>query len=138
MSALNKEFVRLGFAAQLPLQAMNATLEAIEDGSVTIAFPVADQLTTAGTGIVMGGVLALVADVAAGLSILTRLSPPRPVTTVSMTSTQIAPAKGERVICVGRLDKIGRGLAVTGADVFVEANGQRTLCARLSAAFAVS
>jgi uncharacterized protein (TIGR00369 family) len=131
-------FVRLAFAAQLPLAWMGAELTAIGDGTVTISVPVRDDLTTAGTGIVMGGIIATIADVAAGLSIITQLDPPRPVTTLDFSSHQIAPARGDRIETVGQVEKVGKTFAITGADVFAIKDGQRRKCARLTATFAVS
>lgn len=131
----NATFVRMGFAAQAPMALFEAELLEIAPGSVTIAFPVADRLTTVGTGIVMGGVLATVADVAAGLSILTVLDPPRPVTTIDFAFHAIAAAKGERIVCVGQVERAGRQISITGADVFAEEAGVRRKVARLTASF---
>lgn len=129
--------VRLGFAAQNPMALFGAELGAIEPGSVTLSMPVREEMTTAGTGIVMGGLVATLADVAAGLSIATLMAPPRPVMTVDFTSHQLAPARGDRIEAVGRVEKIGRSLCITGADVFAVAGETRTKVARLVATFAV-
>jgi uncharacterized protein (TIGR00369 family) len=131
-------FVGLAFAAQLPLAWMGAELTVIGDGTVTITVPVRDDLTTAGTGAVMGGIIATIADVAAGLSIITQLDPPRPVTTLDFSSHQIAPARGGQIVAVGQVEKVGKTIAVAGADVFAVKDGVRRKCARLTATFAVS
>jgi acyl-coenzyme A thioesterase PaaI-like protein len=86
----------------------------------------------------MGGIVATVADVAAGVSILTRLDLPRPVTTLSFSSQQIGPARGERIACRGRVDRVGRHVAMTGAEVYSITGDRRELCARLSATFSIS
>jgi acyl-coenzyme A thioesterase PaaI-like protein len=138
MTPDNEAFVRLAFGAQQPMAWIGASLAVIEDGSVTIAFAPHDALTTMGTGVVMGGIVATVCDVAAGLSILTRLDPPRQITTVDVTSHQIAPARGEAIICIGRVEKLGKAIAIASAEAFVETGGQRRLAARLTSTFAVS
>jgi acyl-coenzyme A thioesterase PaaI-like protein len=137
MNPDNEAFVRLGFAAQQPLAWIGAELEAIADGAVTISFAPHDGLTTAGTGIVMGGIVATVCDVAAGLSLLTRLSPPRPITTIDLTCHQIAPALGARIVCIGRVERIGKAIGIASAEAISEMDGERRLAARLTATFAL-
>ena len=137
VQADNEAFVRLAFAAQLPLAWLGAELDSVEDGAVTIVFTVRDDLCTAGSGIVMGGVTALVADVAAGLSLLTRLSPPRPILTSSMTAHQLSPAKGDRIICTGIVLKIGKTAGIARADVFAQTGADRRHAATLTASFAI-
>lgn len=129
--------VRAGFAAQTPLAAMGATLDMIEEGQVTIVLPITDGVVTLGTRVVTGGVIAAVADVAAGLSLLTLMASPRPVITVEIAAHLLAPARGEALICVGRAEKIGKRHCVGGADVFVEENAQRRKVAILTATFMV-
>ncbi|MCU0882902.1 MAG: PaaI family thioesterase [Hyphomonadaceae bacterium] len=131
-------FLELAFAAQLPLAWMGAELTETGDGTVTITVPFRDDLTTAGTGVVMGGIIATIADVAAGLSVITRLDPPRPITTLDFTSHQITAARGGQIVAVGQVEKVGRSFAVAGADVFVVKDGERQKCARLTATFAVA
>lgn len=133
------DFVRLAVQAQVPLTWMQARIDSIQPGSVTLSIPVGEAVCTAGTGLVMGGMVATLADVAAGVSIISRLDPPRPVTTLGFTSHQIAPARGERIVAIGRVDRIGRRVAMAGAEVLAEAaDGTRTLCARLVATFALA
>jgi uncharacterized protein (TIGR00369 family) len=132
-----RAFVDLAFAAQRPLAGIGVTLDKVEDGAVTLSFPVQDNLCTAGTGIVLGGITALVADVAAGLSLITRLDPPRPVVTVEMAAHQIAPGKGERIVCIGSVLKAGRSMGIARADVYAEAGGSRRLASTLTATFSI-
>lgn len=131
------QFVKLAFSAQAPLRWIEAELAAVEEGSVTISFAVRDDLCTAGTGVVMGGITALVADVAAGLSLLTRLNPPRPVVTTSFSSHQITPAKGDRIVCIGSVLKAGKTQGLSRAEVYAETGGDRRHVATLTATFAI-
>jgi acyl-coenzyme A thioesterase PaaI-like protein len=130
-------FVRLAFDAQLPLTAMNARVEEIQVSAVTLSAPITDVLTTKGTGLVMGGVLGLIGDVAAGLSVIAGMDAPRPVTTTSMNLYLLAPARGARIIATGRILKPGARIAAAGADLFVERDGARIAVAALQAGFAV-
>jgi len=86
---------------------------------------------------VMGGVTALVADVAAGLSLVTRLDPPRPVITLDMAAHQLAPAKGERIICIGSVLKAGKSVGVARAEVYAETGRARRHAATLTATFSI-
>lgn len=138
MTPDTEAFVRLALAAQLPLAAWGATLVALEDGSVSLGCPVSEALTTAGTGAVMGGIVATLADVAAGLSVITTLEPPRPVTTLDFTAHSLAPARGERLEAVGRVQKAGRTFAIASAEVFAISGDSRRKCATLTATFALA
>jgi uncharacterized protein (TIGR00369 family) len=131
-------FVRAALAAQLPLQGWSAAIVSLGNGEVTLSCPIAEPLTTAGTGVVMGGIVATLADVAAGLSIISALDPPRPVTTIDFSVHSIAPAKGDRLEAVGQRLKAGRSIAIASAQVFAVDGHNRRLCATLTATFAVA
>ncbi|MFZ4121486.1 MAG: PaaI family thioesterase [Caulobacterales bacterium] len=137
MTPDTEAFVRLAFQAQQPLRWIGAELIRIADGEVEIAFPMREDLTSLGSGMVMGGLLATVADVAAGLAIISRLQPPRPVMTIDFTCHQIAPANGERIACVGKVERIGKTIAIASAEAFSEKGQDRRLCTRLTATFAI-
>ena len=131
-------FVRLAFAAQLPLKTWGADLCSIRSGSVVLSCPITEPLTVAGTGIVMGGIVATLADVAAGLSIISVLDSPRPVTTLDFSFHAIAAARGERLEAIGQVRKPGRNFAIASTEVFVLSGENRRLCAILTATFAVA
>jgi uncharacterized protein (TIGR00369 family) len=131
-------FVRLAFSAQLPLKTWGAELDSIENGSVVLTCPITEPLTTAGTGIVMGGIVATLADVAAGLSIISGLDSARPVTTIDFSLHAIAAARGERLEAIGQVKKPGRSFAIASTEVFVLQGENRRLCATLTATFAVA
>lgn len=130
-------FVRLAFAAQRPLATWQAEVIAVEAGRVRLAMPILEPVTTF-TGAVVGGVAATLADVAAGLALITMLSPPRPVTTLDFTSQQLAPAIGQTLIAVGQAERAGGRIGFASAEVFVRADGADTRVARLSATFAIA
>lgn len=137
MSPETMSFIPLALAAQLPLTKMGVVIDAIETGSVTLSVSIEEDMTTAGTGVVMGGVIAMIADVAAGLSVISVMESPRPVTTIDFTSHQISAAKGDRLIFKGQAERLTTSACISGAEVFCERNGQSRKCARLTATFLI-
>jgi uncharacterized protein (TIGR00369 family) len=133
----NRQAVALGFSMQAPLELFGARLTEIAPGSVTISFDPTEELTTKGTGVVVGGVIATIADVAAGLSLVTLLDPPGPIMTLQMNSHFLRPAKGGPIRAVGRVEKIGRGQATVAADVFCDASQGPQKVAVLTAQFQI-
>jgi uncharacterized protein (TIGR00369 family) len=138
MTPDTEPFVRGALSAQLPLKAWCAELVGLGNGTVTLSCPITDPLTTAGTGIVMGGIVATLADVAAGLSVITALDPPRPVTTIDFSVHAIAAARGDRLEAIGQVRKAGRSIAIASTEVFAISGESRRLCATLTATFAVA
>ncbi len=133
----NRAFVELAFAAQAPLAGFGCRLSCIELGRVTIAFDAAEHLTTRGTGAVMGGVIATVADVAAGLALITRLETPGPVVTMQMNSHFLRPAIGGTITCIGAVERIGRGFATVSARAFHRLGDKQSELALLTAQFQI-
>lgn len=129
--------IEAAFAAQRPLRSFGATLTAVSPGVVEITLPINEATTFAG-GSVMAGVIGMAADVAAGLSIVSALDPPRPITTIEMKLNVLVAAVGETLICRGRVERIGRQIAVATAEAFAVKDGAEKKCAILSATFVVS
>jgi uncharacterized protein (TIGR00369 family) len=137
MTPAAEAFVKLGFEAQAPMRLLGAKLGAISSGTVSIEVPITETLTTYGTGVVLGGILAAIGDVAAGLSLISAMAEPRPVTTIDFTSHQISPAKGDRVVAIGKVEHLGKSVGIASAEVFAERGSERRLCCRLTATFRV-
>ncbi|MFZ4070086.1 MAG: PaaI family thioesterase [Caulobacterales bacterium] len=133
----HRQFVELAFAAQAPLAGFGCRLTGIEPGRVTIAFDAAEHLTTRGSGAVMGGVIATVADVAAGLALITRLEAPGPVVTMQMNSHFLRPAIGGVITCIGAVERIGRGFATVSARAVHHVGDKQTDVALLTAQFQI-
>ncbi len=131
-------FIHLAFAAQLPLKTWGAELGSISRGCVVLSCPITEPLTVVGTGIVMGGIVATLADVAAGLSIISAFDSPRPVTTIDFSFHAVAAARGQRLEAVGQVRKPGRNFAIASTEVLVLEGEDRRLCAMLTATFAVA
>lgn len=138
MTPATEAFVREALSAQLPLKAWCTELIGLGNGTVTLSCPITDPLTTAGTGIVMGGIVATLADVAAGLSIIAALEPPRAVTTIDFSFHAIAAGRGERLEAIGQVHKAGSSIAIASTKVFAISGESRRLCATLTATFAVA
>jgi uncharacterized protein (TIGR00369 family) len=138
MTPATEAFVHEALSAQLPLKAWCAELIDLRNGTVSLSCPITEQLTTAGTGVVMGGIVATLADVAAGLSIIAALDPPRPVTTINFSVHAIAAARGDRLEAIGQIRKAGRSIAIASTEVFAISGESRRLCATLTATFAVA
>jgi uncharacterized protein (TIGR00369 family) len=134
-SPSTETLIRQAFAILPPLKWANAELTAILDGQVTLVFPVQDHLCASGTGAVIAGVTATIADMAAGFALLTKLDPPRPITTTSINLHQFAPAKGELIVCTAEVVKVGRAQGLARTEVYAEQGPQRHHAATLIATF---
>ncbi len=124
------ERIRQSFARQGLMRTLGATLESIESGTVTIACPFDERLTQQ-HGLLHGGVLASLADVACGYAALTMMADDREVLTVEFKINFLKPAKADRLIAVGRVIQAGRTLTVCEGSVF-DATRERLL-ARMTA-----
>lgn len=114
--------VRASFARQSIMTTLGATLMRIEPGLVEIALPFADHILQQ-HGFVHAGVVATIADSAAGYAGLTLMPPGAGVLTAEFKINLLAPAQGERLIAQGRVIKSGRSLTIAEADVFCETAG---------------
>jgi uncharacterized protein (TIGR00369 family) len=134
-----RQFVAVAMAAQSPLVGWDVRLETLEAGIVRLSMPITPAITTY-TGAVVSGVIATVADVVAGLALITTLTPPRPVITLDFTSQHLSPAIGTRLFAVGRAERTGKSLGFASAEAFVVSNDsddQEKRVSRLSATFSI-
>ena len=112
------------------MRTLGASLEAIESGTVTVGCPYDERLTQQ-HGLLHGGVLASLVDVACGYAALTMMPADREVLTVEFKIHFLKPAKTERLIAVGQVIQAGRTLTVCEGSVF-DATRSRVL-ARMTA-----
>ncbi|MGY6646606.1 MAG: PaaI family thioesterase [Salinarimonas sp.] len=124
--------VRASFSRQSIMTTLGATLTRIEPGMVEIALPFADHILQQ-HGFVHAGVVATIADSAAGYAGLTLMPQGAGVLTAEFKINLLAPAQGERLIAQGRVIKAGRSLTIAEADVFAEDGPTRKHAARLTA-----
>ncbi len=127
-----KGFFRLSpFMADLGIEPV-----AVLDGRVTT------QMTTATrhqqhTGQVHAGVMATMADHSMGSAAQTLAPAGHWAITAELKTSQLRPAKGERLVCEAVVIKAGRTLSFTEAEVYAESQGQRTLVMKASATMAL-
>jgi uncharacterized protein (TIGR00369 family) len=124
------EHIRQSFDRQGFMRTIGASLESIEPGMVTIACAFDERLTQQ-HGLLHGGVLASLADVACGYAALTMMPDDREVLTVEFKINFLKPAKTDRLIAVGQVIQSGRTLTVCEGTVF-DATRTRVL-ARMTA-----
>ena len=122
--------IRQSFDRQGLMRTLGATLESVESGSVTVMCAFDERLTQQ-HGLLHGGVVASLVDVACGYAALTVMPENREVLTVEFKINFLKPAKTDRVIAVGHVVQAGRTLTVCEGSVF-DATRTRVL-ARMTA-----
>jgi uncharacterized protein (TIGR00369 family) len=103
-------------------------------GEVTVAMDVLDRHLNL-QGLVHGGMLAILADTACGLSIRSAMEPGRLHVTTDLDIHYLAPARPGRLLGRARAIKVGRSLAFAEASV---EDGDGRLLARAQSRFSVS
>jgi uncharacterized protein (TIGR00369 family) len=103
-------------------------------GAVTIALELEERHVNL-QGFVHGGMLAILADTACGLSVRSAMEPGRLHVTADLDIHFLAPAKSGRVLGRGSAVKVGRSLAF--AEASIEDDGGRLL-AKAQSRFSVS
>ncbi len=111
---------------------LGASLERVSPGEVEIALPIGPAVSQQ-HGFAHAGVVATIADSAAGYAGLTRMPAGVGVLTVEFKINLMAPAAGERLIATGRVVKAGRTITIAQSEVHAEASGERRLVALLTA-----
>ena len=99
------------------MRSLGASLESVEPGTVTIACAF-DERMTQQHGLMHGGIVASLADVACGYAALTMMPAEREVLTVEFKINFLKPANPDRVIAVGQVVQSGRTLTVCEGTVF--------------------
>ncbi|NOJ47525.1 PaaI family thioesterase [Bradyrhizobium archetypum] len=109
-------------------KAVGTKVESAEAGYVVMALVKDDNLLQA-NGFFHGGVIAGLADHAAGGAVTTAMQPGRFAVTVSLNVSFLAPAKGEKLIARARAIQVGGTIGVAHVDVASLADGMETPCA---------
>ncbi len=99
------------------MRTLGASLESVESGRVTITCA-ADERLTQQHGLLHGGVLASLADVACGYAAMTMVGEDREVLTVEFKINFLKPAKTARLIAIGQVIQSGRTLTICDGTVF--------------------
>src|SRR4249920_4149720 len=131
MERIRQSFDRQGF-----MRTLGATLESVESGTVTISSGFDERLTQQ-HGLLHGGVLASLVDVACGYAALSVMPADREVLTVEFKIHFLKPAKTDRLIVVGQVVQAGRTLTVCEGSVF-DATRTRVLARMTTTMIAVA
>lgn len=118
--------VRDSFGRQPFMVHIGARMTALAPGFCEIAVEHRPELTQQ-HGFVHGGVLASIADSAAGYAAFSLMPAEATVLTVEYKLNIVRPGDGEAMIARGRVVKPGRTLFVVQADVFARKGGREEL-----------
>lgn len=128
--------VRESFARQQAMATIGARIAAVRRGEVEIALPYGAALTQQ-HGFIHAGNIAMIADTACGYAALSVMPPDTAVLTTEFKLNLLSPAKGERLIAVGRVVRPGRRLIVCLGEVFAEEATGRKQVALMTASMMV-
>jgi uncharacterized protein (TIGR00369 family) len=124
--------VRASFARQTIMETIGARLEHVAPGETEIVLGMSPGILQQ-HGFVHAGVVATIADSAAGYAALSLMPPGAGVLTAEFKINLMAPAAGDRLIARGSVIKAGRTLTVAQAVVEAETGGTRRTVALLTA-----
>ncbi len=119
--------VRDSFSRQPFMAYIGASLEVVEPGYVEVHLPFRKALTQQ-HGFIHGGVLATIADNAAGYAAFTLMAADTSVLTVEYKLNILRPGQGEKMIAKGKVIKPGRNLTVVDSDVYAVRDGEEVMC----------
>jgi uncharacterized protein (TIGR00369 family) len=119
---------RESFGRQGVMGLLGARLERIEPGLVQIGLDYRPELSQQ-HGFFHAGVLATIADSAAGYAAFTLFPADAAVLTVEYKINLMAAADGDKLTAVGKVIRTGRTLTVCQFDVHVEKQARGTHCA---------
>ena len=117
--------VYASFARQTFMDLLGARLLSVTPGAVEIELPIRRELEQQ-HGFAHAGVTWSIADCAAGYASQSLMADDQGVLTVELKINLLAPAKGERLIARGRVERAGRRLTVARADVYAVADDEET------------
>jgi uncharacterized protein (TIGR00369 family) len=120
--------VKVSFARQNFMALLGAELVSVGPGAVEIALPIRPELSQQ-HGYAHAGAAWSIADSAAGYAAQSLMGPDDGVLTVELKINLLAPAKGERLIARGRVERSGRRLTVGRAEVVAVEDGRETVVA---------
>jgi uncharacterized protein (TIGR00369 family) len=120
--------VRDSFARQGFMASLGAEMTVVEPGSCEIRLPYQDSLAQQ-HGYFHAGALSSIADSAGGYAAYTLMNAKDSLLAVEFKVNLLTPGRGDVAIARGRVIRPGHTLTVCQIEVFVERNGQETLCA---------
>ena len=131
-ATIDLEQVRGFFRLAPAVVELGAEVDAVGPGTCDTSLAVAPRHLQH-AGVVHTGVLTTLADHTAGAAAQTLAPEGGFAATAELKISLLRPAKGERIVCRGRVVKPGRSLSFVEADICCVAAGEEFLVARLSA-----
>ena len=122
--------VRGSFARQGVMRHIGAEMARIMPGQCEIHLPYGEHVSQQ-HGFFHGGIVATIADSAAGYAGFSLMPADAGVLTVEFKINLVAPADGQILIAHGSVVRLGRTLTVSRAEVFVRKNEHERVCAVL-------
>ena len=122
--------VRDSFALQGAMTTLGAQLTHLAPGAVDISFDWAPGLTQQ-HGFIHAGMLTAALDSACGYAGFSLMPEDAGVLTIEFKINLLAPAKGQRFRCEGRVLKPGRTIVLAEGRAFAIDGGQEKLCATM-------
>ncbi|TVR96989.1 MAG: PaaI family thioesterase [Rhodospirillales bacterium] len=120
--------VRASFARQGIMRHIGARMAEVGPGHCEIHLPYGEHVSQQ-HGFFHGGIVAAIADSAAGYAAFSLMPVGAGVLSVEFKINLVKPADGALLIARGRVFRPGRTLTVAQAEVFVMNGGQERLCA---------
>ncbi|HYH83129.1 MAG TPA: PaaI family thioesterase [Longimicrobium sp.] len=124
--------VRASFARQAAMATLGVEVVHVAPGEVDLRMPYRAELTQQ-HGFLHAGIIATLADSAAGYAAFTLMPADAGVVSVEFKLNLMAPAVGEAFVARGRVKKAGRTLTVVNTDVFAHRDGAERLIATMQA-----
>jgi uncharacterized protein (TIGR00369 family) len=120
--------IRSSFARQGLMKTIGAKLLKVAPGKAEIELPYSRAVTQQ-HGFVHAGIVSTIADNACGYAAYTFMPADSDILGVENKINFLAPARGERLVAIGRVIKTGRTLAVCSGEVWAYDSGEKTLVA---------
>jgi len=111
-------------------QSLGAVLQEGMPGELRLGF-VAPPSSTQGNGVVAGGTLASMLDLAMAMAVLSVLPPGRTCATISLSVNMMAAAQAGPLVARASVERVGRSVGFARASLF-DASGERLLASATS------
>lgn len=122
--------IRHELAVQGVTPAYEITIDECAPGRLTLSMPL-KAAALQQYKVVHGGIVAMLADSASGLAVISLLPAEDGVLSIEFKINLLAPSRGERMIARAKVVKVGRTVTVSEADIFCIEGGVETHTARL-------
>ena len=120
--------VRASFARQGAMRLPGAEIAELLPGRCTVALPSRGELAQQ-DGVFPAGIVTTIIDTACGYAAFTLMPARARVLTVELRLNLVAPARGERLLAVGRVERAGRTLTIVRGEVEAVERGAATVVA---------